>query len=263
MNQLQVEVSSRKTPSTDITIIDGSALLWVVHWSAGGTVKDYVANFRRHIENKLEKRDTYLVFDRYYDYSTKDVTRSVRKSGSRVHQLNVNTQLPPQKVVLTVTENKKQLIDIICSELKGDTAFHRDHIHKHKLVVTSQDKTPVEISNGGVIINRSDMDTTHEEADVVLVQQMLTVSRENPAGITVVSDDTDVFVLLLHYYLEDGPTLLVSMESPIKDRVVVDIGKTAEKHQTLFQKSLLLTPFLVVTLLHAVLALGKTLSSKS
>jgi len=107
------------------------------------------------------------------------------------------------------------------------------------------------------------MDTTHEEADVVLVQQMLTVSRENPAGITVVSDDTDVFVLLLHYYLEDGLTLLVSMESPIKDRVVVDIGKTVEKHQTLFQKSLLLTPFLVVTLLHAALALGKTLSSKS
>jgi len=37
-----------------------------------------------------------------------------------------------------------------------------------------------------LIINRSDMDTTHEEADVVLVQQMLTVLTENPAGITVV-----------------------------------------------------------------------------
>ena len=53
--------------------------------------------------------------------------------------------------------------------------------------------------------------------------------RENPAGITVVSDDTDVFVLLLHYYLEDGLTLLVTMQSPIKDRIVVDIGKTVEK----------------------------------
>ena len=150
----------------------------------------------------------------------------------------MNTQLPPQKVVLTVTENKKQLIDIICSELKGATAFLRDHIHKHKLVITSQDKTPVEISNGGVIINRSDMDTTHEEADVVLVQQMLTVSRENPAGIVVVSYDTDVFVLLLHYYLEDGLMLLVTMESPIKDRVVVDIGKTVEKHQNIIPEIL-------------------------
>ena len=81
------------------------------------------------------------------------------------------------------------------------------------------------------------MDTTHEEADVVLMQQMLTVSRENPAGITVVSDDTDVFVLLLHYYLEDL-TLLVTMESPIKDRVVVDIGKTVEKHQNIIPEIL-------------------------
>ena len=82
------------------------------------------------------------------------------------------------------------------------------------------------------------MDTTHEAVDVVLVQQMLTVSRDNPAGITVVSDDTDVFVLLLHYYLENGLTLLVTMESPIKDRVVVDIGKTVEKHQNIIPEIL-------------------------
>jgi len=70
------------------------------------------------------------------------------------------------------------------------------------------------------------------------MQQMLTVSRENPAGITVVSDDTDVFVLLLHYYLEDGLTLLVTMESPIKDRVVVDIDKPVEKHQNIIPEIL-------------------------
>ena len=82
------------------------------------------------------------------------------------------------------------------------------------------------------------MDTTHEAVGVVLVQQMLTVSRENPAGITVVSEDTDVFVLLLHHYLEDGLTLLVTMESPIKDRIVVDIGKTVEKHQNIIPEIL-------------------------
>lgn len=116
------------------------------------------------MKRKLEKGDVYLVFDRYYEYNTKSVTRSGRKTeASIVHKLNVTTQLPPQKVALTVTENKKQLIEIICSVLKGDTSFHRDHIHKHKFAITSQDKTPVEISNGGVIINRSDMATTHEE----------------------------------------------------------------------------------------------------
>ena len=45
------------------------------------------------------------------------------------------------------------------------------------------------------------------------------------------------------------------MESPIKDRVLVDIGKTVEKHQNIIPE--IIEPFLVVTLLHAALALGK------
>ncbi|KAG0723713.1 hypothetical protein GWK47_042084 [Chionoecetes opilio] len=179
----------------------------------------------------MQKGDVYLVFDRYYEYSTKDVTRSARNTeASRVHQLKVTTELPSQKVILTVTENKKQLIDIICTELKGDVSFHRNHIQNHKLIITSQDKTPIEISNRGLIINRGDINTTHEEADVIIVQQMLMAAKEKPTSITVLSDDTDVFVLLLHYYLEDGLKFMVSMESPIKDRAIVDIGKTVEKH---------------------------------
>jgi len=54
----------------------------------------------------------------------------------------------------------------------------------------------------------------------------------------VVSDDTDVFLLLLHYYLEDGLTFLVTMESPIKDRVVVDNNKTVEKHRNIIPEIL-------------------------
>jgi len=46
------------------------------------------------------------------------------------------------------------------------------------------------------------------------------------------------YVLLLRYYLEDGLTLLVTMESPIKDRVVVDIGKTVKKHQNIITEIL-------------------------
>ena len=40
--QLQVEVSARHASNTDAAIIDGSALLWVVHWPTGGTVKEFV-----------------------------------------------------------------------------------------------------------------------------------------------------------------------------------------------------------------------------
>ena len=95
---------------------------------------------------------------------------------STVQKLKVTTELPSQKVILTLTENKKQLIDIICNELMRDVSFHRDHIQNPKLVITPQDITPTEISNGGVIINRRDMDTSHEEEDIITVQQMFIVA---------------------------------------------------------------------------------------
>ncbi len=188
--------------------------------------------FMKHVEMKLQTADVYLIFDRYCEYSTKGVTRGARTNEAcRVHQLDLNTELPPQKVVLTVTENKKQLMHILFSELVKNKSFHQKNTQKHKLVITGQDKTPVEISNGGVIINRRDMDTTQEEADTIIVQQLLMASRERAAGITVLSDDTDVFVLLLYFYLKAGLQILVTMESPIRDRAIVDIGKTVERHR--------------------------------
>ena len=59
----------------------------------------------------------------------------------------------------------------------------------------------IEISEGGVVISRADLATSHEEADNVIVQQVLSCAVENAESkITVVADDTDVFVLLLHYH---------------------------------------------------------------
>jgi hypothetical protein len=52
--QLQVEVSARHIAHS-VTVIDGSALIWVVHWPAGGTVKDFVNNVKGHIERLLKK----------------------------------------------------------------------------------------------------------------------------------------------------------------------------------------------------------------
>ena len=120
--QLLVEVSARTSESeTSVVVIDGSALLWVVPWPAEGTTTDYANNFKHVIAKRLEVGDVHLVFDRYYDYSTKSVTRSARATGaSRVHELQLNTKLPPQKTVLTVTENKKQLINLIVKLLIED-----------------------------------------------------------------------------------------------------------------------------------------------
>ena len=49
----------------------------------------------------------------------------------------------------------------------------------------------------GIRIMRQDMRTTHEEADVIMTSQALQIALEK-TPVTVVSDDTDVFLLLLH-----------------------------------------------------------------
>ena len=117
---------------------------------------------------------------------------------------------------------------MIKSRIRG---FHEDNTRHHKLVVTGADRVPIEISEGGVVISRADLATSHEEADNVIVKQVLSCASENAESkITVVADDTDVFVLLLHYHRMANLKNVVLMESPIKETTVVGIGKTVQKH---------------------------------
>ena len=67
------------------------------------------------------------------------------------HTLLMTSPLPTQKVLLTITENKKQLIDLICKHLWDNPLFG-----DNSLVVTGSDPTPVEY-NDGLVIRRNDL----------------------------------------------------------------------------------------------------------
>ena len=92
---IQVEVSDRVAGGANVSVLDGSAILWVVPWPADVPVKDYIANFKYVVGKRLRVENVYLIFDRYNDYSTKSVTRGSRATGvGRVHHLQVNSNLP-------------------------------------------------------------------------------------------------------------------------------------------------------------------------
>ena len=101
--------------------------------------------------------------------------------------------------MLTVTKNKKQIIQLIYDELTQDADFHNSDTSLHTFVVTGEKESPAEIHKS-VTIERVDRKTTDEEAGNILAHQMVAAAHENQKGVLVVSDDTDVFVLLLHYY---------------------------------------------------------------
>lgn len=44
------------------TIIDGSTLLYDIHWPSNGTVVDFVNNFKLVIARALHTNDVYLAF---------------------------------------------------------------------------------------------------------------------------------------------------------------------------------------------------------
>ena len=124
-------------------------------WPTSGTVHDYLVRFRSYLHCHLVKSDVYLVFDRYIESSTKEATRRGRdKEASSVYTLRCTACLPPQKVILTVTTNKDQLIALIVEDLVS----HKADFQKQKLVVTGRDSVPVEIANG-CVNKRQDMTT--------------------------------------------------------------------------------------------------------
>ena len=89
------------------------------------------------------------------------------RNATHCHQLTLHLHLPPQKVVLTVTENKVQLIDLACKYLTENPLLLPQN--GRKLIITGGEPIPVQILLGAVV-PRPDIKTLHEEADVMIAK---------------------------------------------------------------------------------------------
>ena len=141
-----MQVLKRTLRDYETVFLDGCAIVWIIPWPHNGIVRDFAESFVQYISCLLSKVDVYLIFDRYYTFSTKSCTRQGKaKNISRAHALGIETPLPPQKEVLMSTANKTQMIEIITKYLLEH--FKRE-IFCNKFVVTSSVKVPDEICSG-------------------------------------------------------------------------------------------------------------------
>ena len=99
-----------------------------------------------------------------------------------------------------------------------------------RLVITGEDPTPVEITSMATI-RREDIRTMHEEADNILPQQMIHAAGQADRCVSVISDDTDVLVLLMYHYFKEKLNGLVIMESPVQERAIIDIRATVNANK--------------------------------
>ena len=186
-------------------------------------------NVLEYIFGKLQHSDVNVICDRYYEYSINSSTRTSRTvQASRRHSLTPSTPLPAQNVVLAVTENKQQIIDTICEQLREKGKTHEPTM-KHK---PSPNWTSFNTS-GNLQMGchrEKELETTHEEADVIIPRQGVDATTQGSTRIKVICDDTDVFILLVHYYQQCSLTFIVLRESTSRMRAVIDIGATVKQH---------------------------------
>ena len=140
-------------------------------------VKDYVEPFKQYLQRHLTSGDVYLVFDRYIEFSTKYSACKARgPAGCMVFQLSAIGPLPSQKQVLTVSENKRQLIHIIVEALLAEAVVPGRC--SSRLIITGQEPTPIVIAPREVVVRREDIKATHEEADAIIVAQAIYAQRK-------------------------------------------------------------------------------------
>ena len=227
--KLQVEISPQNSENPSAMIVDGCAVLWTVSWPSSGTVEDYLQSFLDYLVCLLSKGEIHLIFDRYYDKSIKQCTREMRAEGKKhdLHHLTANTAIPQQKNILTNTQNKVQLIELILDHIRANTKVVS--ASGHKLVVMGADPIPFEVFNNQVK-ECPDLKSYHEEADVNIVQRVIYLATKGHSLLQVLCDDTDVFVLLLHFYNVKNLKCSLVMESTVTGRSTIDIKQTVEKH---------------------------------
>ena len=168
LNKLGVKVSSRSMTKPSLLVVDGCAILWVINWPTNGKLSDYVGNFCDFIFLHLQSNDTSVVFDKYYDFSVESSTRADRcKFSSQTHMMTLTSPLPPKSSVLTSASCKVQIIKHVTEGLLLRAVAG---CYGNSLVITGLSETSTEVSHG-VAIQRQDLRTFHEEADLIMVQQ--------------------------------------------------------------------------------------------
>ena len=194
-------------------------------------VSDFVRNVCDYVFKRLKVSDTAIVFDRYYDFSIKSSTRLDRgKFSDRTHTLILTSPLPIKTITLNSSHNKVQLINLICEQLVSMATSMNE---SRSLLITGPSPPHIEVKQG-IALTRDDIQTTHEEADLIMVQQAYQpVLYYGTKIVSIISDDTDVFAILLHFYWKLNQKTEVLMQSTYNARTLIDIGETVHGNMSI------------------------------
>ena len=188
---------------SSIIIVDGSQLLFHTRWPIPGTgkVSDLVSGINEKMKRYPSSTEKLIIFDKYDEVSAKGHERQRRNgAGSAEYNLEINTTLPGRDTIMKNTANKQRLYQLLCMYT---------------------------FENNAKTIGKHDCFVEHEEADIIMVSYLLEAAKDGKESIRVLSDDTDVFVLLVYWVWKIDLKISVQMEK--WDGTILNINATVNK----------------------------------
>ena len=137
--------------------------------------------------------------------------------------------IPARNNILGNCRNKAQLIDLICTEAKS---YFSTNPSSNKLMISGGQQSPVEIQDGKMTV-RDDLATTHEEADTIIIHNTNVLIKEGYKQCHVLCDDTDVLLLLMHYYESHFSPANIYMVGFKASPKVISISESVKKHSAI------------------------------
>ena len=152
-------------------MIDVSQLLFHIVWPCGGSITDLVGSISGHAAQYPKEAEKILVLDKHQDGSANEHERLRRgkEETNEKYDLTINCDLPKREVILTNTNNKRELGRILQTYNYGENVETDDDMFQH------------------------------DEADITIISHVLRASTEGKNVIRVKSDDSDVFILLVYW----------------------------------------------------------------
>jgi hypothetical protein len=110
-----------------------------------------------------------------------------------------------------------------------DQEFLDNVTFTYRLIVSGVEPVPTVVHNGRKTAEFQ-LNSSHEEADVRVVKHAIWSCKTEEARVCVISDDTDVFVLLCYHYQQSDSSAPMVIQPSVHGRVTVDIPATVKKH---------------------------------
>ena len=184
-------------PATAV-IVDVQQLLYRIVWPHCGSPSDVIESIRRRLSRYPHEAEKIIVFDMYQDVSAKDHERIRRAAEVPIdYELSITSPLPKRDAIMKSKNNNRKLASVLSTFTVGD-------------MTTTE--------------SRDDSAFDHDEADITIISYVIEAAKCGKDVIRVLSDDTDVFELLVYWVYREKMMSRVQVER--WDGTVLDINAT-------------------------------------